>query len=134
MVVVLDLVEFVTEEDKLAAQGRSVPPLMPYKAAARRCFQVDPALLYADLHACVWGGLTGSGHFSLIESSAQVVRAGTLLSQLEDAHGIFLGTLEMVAALETAQGNQAAYDISRASQRIAGLTLGRAGSDYGLTS
>ena len=31
----------------------------------------------------------------------------------------------MVAALETAEGNLLAYDISRASQRIAGLTLGR---------
>ena len=49
-----------------------------------------------------------------------------MLSQLEDARGILPGTLEMVAAMETAQGNQAAYSISRASQRISGLTLGRA--------
>ena len=36
-VVVLDLVEFVIEEDKPAARSRSVLPLMPYKAAAQRC-------------------------------------------------------------------------------------------------
>jgi citrate lyase subunit beta/citryl-CoA lyase len=87
--------------------------------------QIDPELLYADLHACVWPGLTGV-IISRLESPAQVAEADTLLSQLEDARGILPGTLAIVAALETAQGNHAAYDISRASQRISGLTLGRA--------
>jgi citrate lyase subunit beta / citryl-CoA lyase len=125
-VVVLDLVEFVTEEDKPAAREQVRTAINALQGCGAEVFaQVDPALLYADLHACVWPGLTGVV-ISRLESSAQVVEADTLLSQLEDARGIFPGTLEMVAALETAQGNQAAYDISRASQRIAGLTLGRA--------
>ncbi|HEX9421204.1 MAG TPA: aldolase/citrate lyase family protein, partial [Methylomirabilota bacterium] len=44
----------------------------------------------------------------------------------EARRGIRHGTLEIVAALETARGNHAAYEIGRASPRIRGLTLGRA--------
>ena len=48
-----------------------------------------------------------------------------LLGELEARRGIPRGALEIVAALETARGNHAAYDIGRASPRIRGLTLGR---------
>jgi citrate lyase subunit beta / citryl-CoA lyase len=125
-VVVLDLVEFVTEEDKPAARERVRPAINALQGCGAEVFaQVDPELLYADTYACVWPGLTGV-IISRLESPGQVAEADTLLSQLEDARGIFPGTLEIVAALETAKGNHAAYDISRASQRVSGLTLGRA--------
>ena len=125
-VVVLDLVEFVTEEDKPAAREQVRMAINALQGCGAEVFaQVDSALLYADLHACVWPGLIGVV-MSRLESPAQVVEADTLLSQLEDARGILPGTLEIVAALETAQGNHAVYDISRASQRVSGLTLGRA--------
>jgi citrate lyase subunit beta/citryl-CoA lyase len=125
-VVVLDLVEFVTEEDKPAAREQGRTAINALQGCGAEVFaQVDPELLYADLLACVWPGLTGVV-ISHLESPEQMVEADTLLSQLEDARGILPGTLEIVAALETAPGNHAAYDISRASQRISGLTLGRA--------
>jgi citrate lyase subunit beta/citryl-CoA lyase len=125
-VVVLDLVEFVSEEDKPVAREQVRTAINALQGCGSEVFaQVDPELLYADLHACVWPGLTGVV-ISRLESSAQVAETDTLLSQLEDARGIFPRTLEIVAALETAQGNHAAYDISCASQRISGLTLGRA--------
>ena len=125
-VVVLDLVELVTEEDKPAARERVRTAVNALQGGGADVFaQVDPAVLYADLHACAWPGLSGVV-ISRLESPEQVAEATTLLSQLEDARGIFPGTLEIVAALETAQGNHAAYDISRASQRVSGLTLGRA--------
>src|SRR5262249_31818137 len=87
--------------------------------------QVAPEVLYADLQACVWPGLTGVV-ITRLESPGQVAEASALLSQCEDARGILPGTLEVVAALETAPGNYAAYDICRASPRVSGLTLGRA--------
>jgi citrate lyase subunit beta/citryl-CoA lyase len=125
-VVVLDLVEFVTEEDKPAARERVRTAINALQGGGAEVFaQVDPEVLYADLHACVWPGLSGVV-ISRLEAPAQVAEAATLLSQLEDARGILPGTLEIVAALETARGNHAAYDISCASQRVSGLTLGRA--------
>jgi len=125
-VVVLDLVEFVTEEDKPAAREQVRTAINALQGCGAEVFaQVDPEVLCADLHSCVWPGLTGVV-IARLESPAQVTEADTVLSQLEDARGVLPGALEMVAALETAQGNHAAYDISRASQRISGLTLGRA--------
>lgn len=125
-VVVLDLVEFVTEEDKPAAREQVRAAINALQGGGVEVFaQVDPEVLYADLYACVWPGLTGVV-ISRLESPQQMAEADTLLSQLEDARGILPGTLEIVAALETAKGNHAAYDISRTSQRVSGLTLGRA--------
>lgn len=125
-VVVLDLVEFVTEEDKPAARERVRVTINALQGCGADIFaQVDPALLYADLHACVWPGLTGVV-ISRLEAPAQVAEADTLLNQFEDARGIVPGTLEVVAAIETAQGNYAAYDICCASSRVSAMTLGRA--------
>lgn len=133
-VVVLDLVELVAERDKPAARervasaiemvragGADVPALSPVEVFA----QVDPELLYADLKACVWPGLQGVV-VARLESPRQVAEADALLSQLEEERGIGPNTLEIVASLETARGNQNAYDISATSQRVWGLTLGRA--------
>ena len=51
--------------------------------------------------------------------------AARRLDRLEKDRGIAAGA-KIVAAVETAPGNHAAYDIARASPRVAGLTLGRA--------
>ena len=125
-VVVLDLVEFVTEEDKPAARERVRASINALQGCGADVFaQVDPEVLYADVQACVWPGLTGV-IISRLESPDQMIEADTLLGQCEDARGILPGTLEIVAALETARGNYAVYDICRASSRVSGLTLGRA--------
>src|SRR6266436_2846003 len=59
-VVVLDLVEFVTEEDKPAARERVHPAINALQGCGAEVFaQVDAELLYADTYACVWPGLTG---------------------------------------------------------------------------
>jgi citrate lyase subunit beta/citryl-CoA lyase len=55
-----------------------------------------------------------------------MTEADALLSQLEAKRGILPNTLEIVAALETAQGHHQAYAIGTASARTWGLTLGRA--------
>lgn len=125
-VVVLDLVEFVTEEDKPAAREQMRVTVNALQGCGADIFaQVDAALLYADIHASVWPGLSGV-IISRLEAPAQVREADALLSQCEEARGIAPGTLEIVAALETASGNYAAYDICRASPRVSAITLGRA--------
>jgi citrate lyase subunit beta/citryl-CoA lyase len=116
----------VTEEDKPAARERAQAAIRTAHAGGAEVFaQVDPELLVADLHACAWPGLTGV-IVSRLESAQQVAEVDGLLGELEARRGILHGTLEIVAALETARGNHAAYDIGCASPRIRGLTLGRA--------
>ena len=125
-VIALDLVEFVTDEDKSAARECAQAAIRAAHAGGAEVFaQVDPELLVADSHACVWPGLTGV-IVSRLESVQQVAEVDGLLGELEARRGILPATLEIVAALETARGNHAAYDIGGASPRITGLTLGRA--------
>ena len=125
-VVVLDLAELVAEQDKPAARERVRAALDAVQAGGAEVFaQVDAALLYADLHASVWPGLSGVV-ISRTEGPQHIAEADALLSQLEAARGILPNTLEIVASLETAHGNHEAYGISTASRRVWGLTLGRA--------
>jgi citrate lyase subunit beta/citryl-CoA lyase len=125
-VIVLDLAELVAEKDKFAARGKVQAAIAAMRAGGAEVFvQIDPELCYADLHACVWPSLTGVV-VSRAESPQQIVEADELLGQLENERGILRNTLRIVAALETACGNHAAYDIARASPRVCGLTLGRA--------
>ena len=125
-VIALDLVALVAEEDKPAAREGAQSAIRAAQAGGAEVWaQVDPELLVADLHACAWPGLTGV-IVSRLESARQVAEADALLGELEARRGILHGTLEIVAALETARGNHDAYDIGRASSRICGLTLGRA--------
>lgn len=125
-VVVLDLAELVAEQDKPAARQRVRAALDAVQAGGAEVFaQVDAALLYADLHASVWPGLSGVV-LSRTESPRHIAEADVLLSQLEAARGILPNALEIIAALETPPGNHEAYGISTASRRVWGLTLGRA--------
>jgi len=125
-VVVLDLAEFVVEADRESARESFAAALQSVREGGAEVFaQVDPTALHDDLTACVYPGLAGIV-MTRAESAAQVAEADTLMSRLESERGIAPGTLQIVAALETARGNHAAYDIARASPRICALTLGRA--------
>ena len=125
-VVLLDLVEFVAEGDKPAARNAVQDAIQSVAAGGAEVFvQVDPELLYADLRAAVHPGLTGVT-VARLESPDQIVEAHELIGQLEEERGLLPGSLEIVAALETARGNHQAYDICVASQRVTGATLGRA--------
>lgn len=125
-VIVLDLAELVIEPDKHAARLGMAAAIDTVRASGAECFaMIDPELAYADLHACVWPGL-GGVVVSRAESPRQIVEVAALLAQWEDERGMLPNTLGIVAALETAHGNQVAYEIATASPRLAGLTLGRA--------
>jgi len=125
-VVVLDLVEFVSEVDKPAAREKVGSAIDRVKQGGAEVFaQVDPELLYADLRACVWPGLTGVVIAGL-ETPRQVTEAHDLLGRLEEERGIQPHSLEIIGALETARGNLQGYEIGLSSPRVWGLTLGRA--------
>ena len=122
-IVVLDLAELVA--DKAAALKAARLAIESMKAGSAAVYaQVDAEALDADLDACAWPGLAGVV-ISRAESARQVQDAAQRLERLEKERGITPGA-KIVAAVETAQGNHAAYDIARASPRVSGLTLGRA--------
>ncbi len=125
-VVVLDLVEFVAERDKPRARDMMPEAIEQARAGGAEVFaQVDPELLYADLRACVWPGLSGVV-VSRLETVEQAAEAHELLGGLEEERGILPNTLETVGALETAKGNRDGFEVAAASSRTWGLTLGRA--------
>jgi citrate lyase subunit beta / citryl-CoA lyase len=125
-VVVLDLIEFVPEASKPAARERLPETIRSMAQWGAEVFvQVDKDLLYADLSAAVWPGLSGI-LIPRLESPREVTEADRLLTQWEDKRGVRPGALQIVAVLDTAPGNYAALEIGRASPRLWGLTLGRA--------
>ena len=124
--IVLDLAEFVAERDKQAARANFEAALRTALSGGARVFaQTEPAALDADLPACVRPGLAGVV-ISRAESPAQIRQADALLDRLERERAIAPGSLQIVAALETAPGNHAAYEIACASRRVRAITLGRA--------
>jgi citrate lyase subunit beta/citryl-CoA lyase len=125
-VIVLDLMEFVPEGMKPAAREHLPEAIRGVAQGSAEVFaQVDKELLYADLCAAVWPGLSGI-LVPRLESPQEVTEADSLLTQLEDKRGFRPGTLQIVAVLDTAKGNYDAVEIAHASRRIWGLTLGRA--------
>jgi citrate lyase subunit beta/citryl-CoA lyase len=125
-VIVLDLMEFVPEGVKPAAREQ-LPEIISRLATgdAEVFVQVDKELLYADLSAAVWPGLSGI-LIPHLEAPAEITEADSLLTRLEDRRGLRPGTLQIIAVLDTATGNYDGMDIIRASRRVWGVTLGRA--------
>lgn len=125
-VVVLDLVELVAQKDKALARESIPAALKIAQAGGAEVFaQIDPLSFSHDLQACVGPGLAGIV-VSRAETAGHVDEIAALLTLLESERGIAPETLRIVAALETARGNHAAWDILRASPRVWGATLGRA--------
>jgi citrate lyase subunit beta/citryl-CoA lyase len=125
-VIALDLMEFIPEGTKPEAREHLPETISTLAQGDAEVFvQVDKELLYADLGAAVWPGISGI-LIPHLESPQEVHEADSLLTQLEDKRGFRLGTLQIVAVLDTAKGNYHGMDIIRASSRVWGVTLGRA--------
>jgi citrate lyase subunit beta / citryl-CoA lyase len=125
-VVVLDLVEFVVDRDKDAARNTFRDAMAIAGARGAEVFlQTAPATFEVDLAAAVWPGLNGVV-VSRVESVSEVDAFVRELDRLELERAMPLGEVELVAGVETARGNHAAYDIACASRRISAVTLGRA--------
>lgn len=125
-VLVLDLVEFVAERDKVAARSGARAAIETLRGGGADVFaQIDPHAANVDLCACVWPGLAGVV-VSRAESAAQLDDIDKRLIILEKERNLPAGAVRVVAALETARGNQDAHAIATASPRVCGITLGRA--------
>ncbi len=125
-VVVLDLVEFLTDQQKADARAQVRAAVQQVRAAGPRVFvQTTPAAHEADLRASVCAELSGVV-VSRAESAAQLRNIDKCLILLEKNKGIPASAITIAAALETARGNQDAYEIITASPRVRAVTLGRA--------
>ena len=125
-VIVLDLVEFVAEKDKAQARAQFHASIAAARRSGVQVFaQIDLMSMSADLDACVWTGLDGIVAPS-VESAEQISQLAAALDVLEKECDLPAHSVRIVAGLETARGNHAAYDILRASPRVWGATLGRA--------
>jgi len=125
-VVVLDLVEFVSDKDEAAAREKVRAAVERVRAGGPRVFvQTTHASHDADLKAGVCAALNGVV-VSRADSARQIHEIDKHLFSLEKEKSLAQGAIEIVAALETARGNQDAYDIITASERVRAVTLGRA--------
>ncbi len=142
-VVVLDLEDLVHDSRKAAARENIRDGIgMAHQAGAEVFVRCDLELLYADLQASVWRGLTGV-ILPKVNVVEQVQEAEALLAQFEAERGVRRAdlagevneadeprtaenALEIHLSLEDARGNQDAMDLLRASPRVRSVSLGRA--------
>lgn len=125
-VVVIDLYEFVPDQDHAAAREAMKAAIERAKTGGSEVFaQIGPSAIESDVAAAVWPGLAGV-IVSRAGTAQQIAAASGALDRIERERGIAAGSVEIVAALETAAGNHAAYDVLSASPRVTGATLGRA--------
>ncbi len=142
-VAVLDLQDAVHETRKREARGNVRGAVGKMREAGSEVFvRSDVELLYADLEASVWRGLSGVV-LPGVESADTVREADALLTEFEAERGVVrpppVGevreaddprgpeqALEIHLALDTARGNWDAEELVRASPRVKSISLGRA--------
>jgi citrate lyase subunit beta/citryl-CoA lyase len=142
-VIVLDLQDMVHDTKKHEVRARirdAIPQLC--KQGAEVFVRVDLDLLYADLQASVWRGLSGV-MLPGVTSIEQVQSADSLLGTLQAERGVVkpppVGNvleaddpvspeqaLEMHLCLDTGRGNWDAVELIQASSRVKSISLGRA--------
>ena len=142
-VAVLDLQDTVHETRKREARGNVRDAIGAMREAGSEVFvRSDVELLYADLEASVWRGLSGIVLPGV--ESAEIVRdADAILTEFETKRGVVrpppVGevreaddprgpeqALEIHLALDTARGNWDAEELIAASPRVKSISLGRA--------
>jgi citrate lyase subunit beta/citryl-CoA lyase len=142
-VVVLDLQDMVHETKKHAARQCIRDAIPQLCASGAEVFvRSDLELLYADLHASVWRGLSGV-MLPGVSSVAQVQEADSLIGMLQAERGVVkpppVGevleaddpvspeqALELHLCLDTGRGNWDAVELIQASSRVKSISLGRA--------
>ncbi len=142
-VVLLDLQDTVHESRKHDARANVRGAIETMRDAGAEVFvRSDIELMYADLDASVWRGLTGVV-LPGVTNVEQVREAHEILSHLEAERGVVkpppVGhvreaddprgpeqALEIHLSLDTGPGNWHAEDLIRASDRVKSVSLGRA--------
>jgi citrate lyase beta subunit len=142
-VIVLDLQDMVHDTKKHEARAR-IRDLLPHLCAqgVEVFVRANFELLYADLHASVWRGLSGV-MLPGVTSVAQVQEADRLLGALQAERGVVkpppVGdileaddpvspqqALELHLCFDTGRGNWDAVALIQASARVKSISLGRA--------
>ena len=142
-VVALDLEDTVHDSRKHLARENVRDAIGVMRGAGSEVFvRCDPELIYADLSASVWRGLSGVILPGLTDAD-QVKEADTMLSQFESERGVVkpppVGdtreaddprgpeqALEIHISLDTGEANWHAERLVRASERTRSISLGRA--------
>lgn len=142
-VVALDLEDTVHDSRKHEARENIRDAIGVMRDAGSEVFvRCDPELLYADMAASVWRGLSGV-ILPGLTSTGQIVEADSILSQFESERGVVrpppVGevreaddprgpeqALEIHLSLDTGPANWHAEELVQASNRIQSTSLGRA--------
>jgi len=124
-VIVLDLEYTVPPKNKESARaGLSGRIAQLAEASAQVFVRVDRATRWADVRAAVSRGLTGIVLPSP-EEPADIVEIDALITELEKARGVEVGSIEIVLMLESAKSFWNADALGRASNRITAMGVGR---------
>jgi citrate lyase subunit beta/citryl-CoA lyase len=124
--IVLDLEDSVPAQEKASARKLVRDSLaLAGRGGAEVLVRVnnDPALLAADIDACVYPGLDGLS-IPKAESAAQIHDIVARIERLEGTRGLTLRHLRLSLAIETPRGLLAVEEIARASDRIATMSIG----------
>ena len=142
-VIVLDLQDTVHESRKHDARANLRGAIDTMRDAGAEVFvRSDVELMYADLDASVWRGLSGVV-LPGVTSVEQIREADEILSKFESERGVVkpppVGqvreaddprgpeqALEIHLSLDTGPGNWHAENLIRASDRVKSISLGRA--------
>ena len=142
-VIVLDLEDTVHDSRKHEAREKIRDAIGMMRDAGSEVFvRCDPELLYADIAASAWRGLSGVVLTGLT-SADQIAEADSILSQFESERGVVrpppVGevreaddprgpeqALETHLSLDTGPANWHAEELIRASDRVQSISLGRA--------
>ncbi|MCY4652444.1 MAG: aldolase/citrate lyase family protein [Dehalococcoidia bacterium] len=142
-VVVLDLEDTVHDSRKHVARENVQDAIRLMRSAGSEVFvRCDPELLYADMAASVWRGLSGV-ILPGLTGAEQVREADDILSRFESERGVVrpppVGevreaddprgpeqALEIHISLDTGPANWHAEELIRASDRVSSISLGRA--------
>jgi citrate lyase subunit beta / citryl-CoA lyase len=124
-VLLLDVEDGVPADDKQRAR-KMVAACLATPSGKVRFVRVNAwstGLLPDDLDAIVRPGLDGVC-LPKVESPADVLKLAARLAELETTRGLQSGSIRILAAIESARGLLAAYDIAAAHPRVAGLMFG----------
>lgn len=120
--ITLDL-ESVEESGKAAARAKVKDAIAPCARGAAEVFvRVSDATLTADLEASVWPGVRGI-MLPRAESAADIAEAAETITSLERERGLPVGTLEIVALIESPAAVWNVRHIVTASPRLTQIGL-----------
>ena len=124
-VIVLDLEYSVAPKNKENARTGLSAKIAQLASTSTQVFvRVDRETRWADVRAAISRGLTGIVLPSP-EEPADIVEIDLLITELEKARGVEVGSTEIVLMLESAKSFWNADTLGRASSRITAMGVGR---------